>query len=72
MIEIKNILVEGFVPAIRGMRNPMNSWSNSDSFENGDDFEMGSNDTKLALTLAKEGSPNRKYLRMIKTITIAP
>ena len=31
MLTIENTKIEGFEPAIRGMRNPMNSWSKSDS-----------------------------------------
>lgn len=39
MIKIKNTKVEGWEPAIRGMRNAMNSWSKSDSvFFDGDEF----------------------------------
>lgn len=60
MLTIENVEIFGYKAAIRGMRNPMNSWSKSDS--NAD--LIGQNDEQLMLTLAK--SPEeRKYLRMI-------
>lgn len=55
--------------ALRGMRNPMNSWKLSDSYWDCDDyattFWVGSNDLKLAKKLAKGGSTHAKYRRMI-------
>ena len=65
MIKIEKIKVEGFEPAIRGMRNPMNSWYKSDSFFDDYVSYIGDEDKNLASRLAKEGSPNRKFLRMI-------
>ena len=61
---------------IEGMRNPMNSWDNSDSLyyaeemkEDGtlehSDFLLGEQDHKLMMKLAKAGTDHRKYLRMI-------
>jgi hypothetical protein len=52
--------------AIRGARNPMNSWGRMDSGynENGE-FVLGENDLDLARRLARAGSDHRKYLRMI-------
>ena len=72
MIKIENTQVYGFEAAIRGMRNPMNSWSRSDSNirDNGkyvEDF-IGNNDLKLMRQLAKAGSVHAKYRRMI-TVT---
>ena len=76
MIKIENIEVYGFQAAIRGMRNPMNSWSRSDSNcktiirDNGkyvEDF-IGDNDLKLMRQLAKSGPVHAKYRRMI-TVT---
>jgi hypothetical protein len=48
------------------MRNPMNSWAKSDSYfdENGK-YIIGESDMKLALTLARSGSDDRKFLRQI-------
>lgn len=76
MIKIENTEVYGFEAAIRGMRNPMNSWSRSDSNcktiirDNGkyvEDF-IGDNDLKLMRQLAKSGPVHAKYRRMI-TVT---
>lgn len=75
MIEITNVEVLGWEHAIRGMRNPMNSWSKSDS-ELGiydeemnkllfKDFNIGDNDLNLMKRLSKAGNDHGKYLRMI-------
>ena len=52
--------------AIRGARNPMNSWARMDSYydEKGS-FVLGPNDLDLAKRLARAGSDHRKYLRQI-------
>ena len=60
MLTIENVEIFGYKAAIRGMRNPMNSWSKSDS--NVD--LIGQNDEQLMLALAK-APEERKYLRMI-------
>ena len=72
MIKIENVEVYGFKAAIRGMRNPMNSHSKSDSgyVASGEHYEdvdyvVGENDLSLMKRLAKAGRPHRKYLRMI-------
>ena len=44
MIKIENIDVYGFEAAIRGARNPMNSWDRMDSGYNNGEFEIGEND----------------------------
>ena len=55
-----------FENAIRGARNPMNSWGRMDSHTEPDGtFVFGPNDLDLAMRLAKAGSDHRKYLRMI-------
>ncbi len=65
MIKIENISVMNFDNAIRGARNPMNSWDRSDSrWENGN-FILGENDLALAKRLAAAGSDHRKFLRMV-------
>ena len=61
MLTIENVEIFGYKAAIRGMRNPMNSWSKSDS--NAD--LIGQNDEQLMLALAK-APEERKYLRMIQ------
>lgn len=82
MIKIKNVDVAGWEAAIRGMRNPMNSWNKSDSgwtmnppkkddiviksdFEGHEKLIIGPNDQDLMLRLAKAGSVEGKYRRMI-------
>lgn len=72
MIKIENIEVFGWEAAIRGMRNPLNSWDKSDSeykYENIRDsigtFVIGSNDLKLMQSLIKAGTDHSKFMRMI-------
>ena len=65
MIKIEKTNVCGWESAIRGMRNPMNSWDKSDSlFTMGDTF-IGENDRNLMMRLAKGGAVHAKYRRMI-------
>ncbi len=55
-----------FENAMRGARNPMNSWERSDSYTNKDgDFVFGENDLNLAIRLCKAGSDHRKFIRQI-------
>lgn len=86
MIKLEHTDVYGFESAIRGMRNPLNSWDKSDSvFHNIDnvavedrykigEFEIGENDLKLMKSLSKAGSDHSKFLRMINVTcdVIAP
>ena len=65
MIKIEKTEVLGLEPAIRGMRNPLNSWDKQDSFFDGEEFIMGRNDFSLMEKLAKAGSSHAKYRRMI-------
>ena len=66
MLTLKNTSVMNFENAIRGARNPMNSWGRMDSHTEPDgSFIFGPNDLDLAMRLAKAGSDHRKYLRMI-------
>ncbi len=66
MLKVERISVMNFDNAIRGARNPMNSWGKSDSYygENGE-YILGDNDLGLAMRLAKAGSDHRKFLRQI-------
>ena len=75
MIDIDMTEVYGWEAAIRGMRNPMNSWGKSDStfapvFAPPAEYvpEIGFNDRDLMMRLAKGGSVHAKYRRMI-TVT---
>lgn len=65
MIHIENIETWGFEHAVRGMRNPMNSWDKSDSNSECFRFELGKNDLKLMQSLYAGGTSHRKYLRQI-------
>lgn len=95
MIKIENVMVTGWEAAIRGARNPMNSWENSDTMflnyaeddcvvvchdilgnehrvipedwsdELYDGVKIGPNDLKLLTNLAKAGSDEAKFRRMI-------
>ena len=69
MIKIENIDVYGFEAAIRGARNPMNSWDRIDSCYNNGEFEIGENDYKLLKNLTIAGPEHRKWNRMV-TVTI--
>ena len=66
MIKIERTSVMNFENAIRGARNPMNSWNRMDSYydEKGN-FIMGPNDLNLAQRLARAGSDHRKFIRQI-------
>jgi hypothetical protein len=66
MIKLERVDVMNFSNAIRGMRNPMNSWGKSDSYydDNGN-YVLGEDDLSLAVRLAKAGSDDRKFLRQI-------
>lgn len=57
--------VFNFRGALRGMRNPLNSWYKSDSYEINNKFIIGSNDLKLVQGLIPGGAEHRKFLRQI-------
>mgnify|MGYP000835189455 CR=1 FL=1 len=72
MLKIENTEVLGWEHAIRGMRNPLNSWGKGDSerkYENVRDskgcFVIGSNDLDLMTRLRNAGTDHRKFMRMI-------
>ena len=66
MITIEKTQVMNFEAAVRGMRNPMNSWASSDSYYDEDGkYIMGEADLKRAHALSASGTDHRKYLRMI-------
>lgn len=81
MLKIENWEVVGWEHAIRGARNPMNSWKKSDSYwSNGyisgenitvqyagdyDEYQIGPNDQKLMMNLRDAGTDHRKFMRMI-------
>lgn len=65
MIIIDKVSTCGWEPAIRGMRNPKDSWDRSDSGFFPDGPHLGHHDLELANTLAKGGPVHAKYRRMI-------
>ena len=76
MITIEKVDIFGWEAAIRGLRNPMNSWDKIDSYwthiEDAEtkqmamfEFFLGDNDLKLMRSLAKAGDDHAKFLRMI-------
>ncbi len=66
MIILERTSVMNLDNAIRGARNPMNSWDRMDSFYSEDGtFILGPNDKNLALRLRKAGSDHRKFVRQI-------
>ena len=69
MIKLVHTDVYGFDAAIRGMRNPMNSWDKSDSFEFPPDDDgivwIGKNDLTLMRKLAHAGDDHGKFARFI-------
>ena len=68
-MKFEYIEVWGFQHAIRGMRNPLESWNKSDSCyidkRFNDQFRIGKNDLELMQKLIKSGSEHRKFLRQI-------
>ena len=66
MIKIERTSVMNFENAIRGARNPMNSWGRMDSHTEPDGtFVFGENDLSLAKRLCKAGTDHRKFIRQI-------
>ena len=66
MIKLENTSVMNFENAIRGARNPMNSWDKLDSsFDADGNFVFGPNDLSLGKKLCKAGSDHRKFVRQI-------
>ena len=78
MLKIENVDIFGWDAAIRGLRNPMNSWDKSDSgwgivdqIDTGVEpinvpgYVIGENDLKLMKKLSKAGNDHAKFLRMI-------
>lgn len=76
MIKIENTEIVGWQAAIRGMRNPLESWDKSDSFWETVDYDslnendiyeytLGPNDLGLMKRLCKAGTDHRKFMRML-------
>ena len=66
MIKIERTSVMNMENAIRGARNPMNSWARMDSYyDESGNFILGENDLSLAAKLCSAGSDHRKFIRQI-------
>jgi hypothetical protein len=66
MLKVERSAVMNMENAIRGARNPMNSWARMDSsYDENGNFVLGQNDLDLAKRLANAGSDHRKFLRQI-------
>lgn len=65
MIKFEKPEIWGWEHAIRGMRNPLNSWERSDTVFDGDKLCLGENDVDLMTRLIRGGAPHRKFLRQI-------
>lgn len=66
MIKLERFEVMNMNNAIRGARNPLNSWARMDSyFDEEGKFVFGPNDLDLAKRLCKAGSDHRKFIRQI-------
>ena len=66
MLKVERISVMNMENAIRGARNPLNSWARMDSYYDEDgNFVLGENDLSLGKRLAAAGSDHRKFLRQI-------
>ena len=66
MIKIERTSVMNFENAMRGARNPLNSWDRMDSHTESDGtFVFGENDLALAKRLCTAGSDHRKFIRQI-------
>lgn len=66
MIQLERSSVMNLENAMRGARNPLNSWARSDSYyDEAGNYILGENDFGLAMRLRKAGSDHRKYMRQI-------
>lgn len=66
MIKLERTSVMNLENAMRGARNPMNSWGRMDSsYDEDDNFCLGPNDLDLGRRLRKAGSDHRKFIRQI-------
>ncbi len=66
MIQLERTSVMNLENAMRGARNPLNSWSRMDSsYDEDGKYILGPNDLGLAVRLRKAGSDHRKFIRQI-------
>lgn len=66
MLKVERTAVMNLENAMRGARNPMNSWARSDSsYDENGNYILGPNDLGLAKRLRVAGSDHRKFIRQI-------
>ncbi|MBO4264678.1 MAG: hypothetical protein J5922_01185 [Clostridia bacterium] len=65
MIKVERISVLNMDNAVRGARNPLNSWDKGDSYYENGKFILGENDRSLARRLCTAGTDHRKFIRQI-------
>ncbi len=66
MLKVERISVMNLENAVRGARNPMNSWAKMDSYyDDKGNYILGQNDLDLCRRLACAGPDHRKFLRQI-------
>lgn len=66
MIKLERTSVMNFGNAMRGARNPLNSWDRYDSYTDAEgNFVFGDNDLTLARKLCRAGSDHRKFIRQV-------
>ena len=66
MLKVERTTVMNFENALRGARNPLNSWDRSDSgYDERGVFAVGEKDLELAEKLCRAGSDHRKFMRQI-------
>lgn len=66
MILLEKTSVMNLENAMRGARNPMNSWGRMDSsYDEDGTYKLGPNDLDLAKRLRKAGSDHRKFIRQV-------
>lgn len=68
MLKVENIEVYGWEGAIRGARNPMNSWDRMDSWNTECNYFIGKNDYKMLKGLCIAGKDHRKWMRMVNVV----
>ena len=65
MIKIENVQVFNFEGALRGLRNPKNSWHLSDSYWEKDKYIIGEKDMHLSQLMIGAGTDESKFMRQI-------
>jgi hypothetical protein len=66
MVKVERVSVMNWENAMRGARNPLNSWARSDSaYNEAGEYILGENDLSLAVRLCRAGTDHRKFVRQV-------